>query len=370
MAAKRARKPATRAPRGTGTVFFNETKQRWVGRAQVGRKPNGKPLYREVWAKTQGEVVRRMRAAEPPGPDTTVAAWAERWLTSLTNRKQSAKSYEERLRHVLPVLGPLRVTAVTPVDVERLSAKLLGTLAKSTTSNVLAVAGIMFRAAVRARLIPVSPVADARKPKVPKTKREVLHPADLVRVIGAGVGCTASGATALMAGCGCRIGEAVALEVSDFDPAAGTISITKTHVSKFGTTGPPKSENGTRTITVPAAVLPVLVAAVAGRTTGPLFRSNRGNGFRPCSVDVATRRVLRGLGLPVSGSHLLRHSVASALVAAGESVADVAKYLGDSVETIVRTYLHPTGANPAHTLDRLYGGRKVGGAREAAPKTG
>jgi hypothetical protein len=37
MAAKRRR------GRGEGAVFFSESKQTWVARAVVGRKPNGSP---------------------------------------------------------------------------------------------------------------------------------------------------------------------------------------------------------------------------------------------------------------------------------------------------------------------------------------
>lgn len=70
---------------------------------------------------------------------------------------------------------------------------------------------------------------------------------------------------------------------------------------------------------------------------------------------------LDALELPRRRGHVLRHSVATHLVAAGVPVADVARYLGDSVVTIVRTYLHPTAADPADALDRMYGGRKVGG---------
>lgn len=364
------RKPATRRARGTGTIFFNERKQRWVGRVPVGKKPNGDPVYRECWGRTQGEVVRRMAAAEPPGEDTTVAQWAARWLATLTSRQQTVDGYEGRLAHVLPAIGHRRVADVTAADVERLAAGLVHQLARSTTAVVLGVVGSMFRAAVRAGLIPSNPVAVARRPKVPKRRREVYPPDDLARVVEAAGWYAGAGAAALMAAVGCRIGEAIALDVTDLDPAAGTLSITKTFVASLGTINAPKSENGVRTIRVPAVALPGLRAAVAGRKAGPLFCTARGRRLRPSTVDRGVRLVLEELGLERRGSHSLRHSVASALVAGGVPVADVAKYLGDSVKTIVDTYLHATGADPAAAIDRLYGGRKVGGggpAKRTAP---
>lgn len=366
----RARKPAGRRARGTGSIFFREGKQRWVGRVVVGKKPNGRPAYRECWGRTQGEVVRKMAAAVPPGPDTTVAQWAARWLKTLTSRKQTVRGYKDRLEHVLPAIGHLRVVEVTAADVERMAAGLVKELARSTTAVVLGVASTMFRAAVRARLIATNPVADARRPKVPRRRREVYPPADLARVVGAAGRYAGAGPAALMAAVGCRVGEVIALDVADFDPAAGILSITKTFVASLGTVGPPKSENGVRTIRVPAVVVPALRAAVAGRKAGPLFPTARGKRTRPSTVDRGVRLVLKELGLTPRGSHSLRHSVASALVAAGVPVADVAVFLGDSVATIVKTYLHATGADPAAAIDRLYGGRKVGEgdpAKRAAP---
>jgi integrase len=79
------------------------------------------------------------------------------------------------------------------------------------------------------------------------------------------------------------------------------------------------------------------------------------------AFDIALAR----LELPRRIPHQLRHSVASPLVADGaKPIASVAKYLGDSVDTVVRTYLQADDTDPADTLDRLFsapeGGRKVG----------
>src|SRR5262245_29118135 len=87
------RKTRQRAPRGTGTIFFNERRQRWVGRKPVGRSPTGKTLYKEFWAETQGEVVKKLEAATPPGPEITVASWANRWLESISVRTGTRADY-------------------------------------------------------------------------------------------------------------------------------------------------------------------------------------------------------------------------------------------------------------------------------------
>ena len=47
------------------------------------------------------------------------------------------------------------------------------------------------------------------------------------------------------------------------------------------------------------------------------------------------------------------------VLSAGCPIGDVAKYLGDSEQVVVKTYLHPTGRDPAETMDEIF--RKVSG---------
>lgn len=369
MPSKPPAPPARRRARGTGTIFHSKKKGKWVGRVVVGKKPNGRPLYAERWGRTQAEVVKALAAAKPPGPDVTVAGWVDHWRATLTVRPQTRKNYEKHLKHILPRIGHLRLDAVNAVTVEGMAVKLREALKPTTAAVAVSVTRLIFAAAVRAGRIPANPVSVARKPKVPKTRVEPFTPAELLRVIGAADWYSGSGVVALLAACGCRIGEAVGLDVPDFDPRAGTIAITKT-VHGDGSSGPPKSENGVRTIRVPDAALPVLRAAAGRRTSGPLFTTATGRRMPQRYVTVVQTRTLADLGLAHRHSHVLRHSVATHLVAANVPIADVAKYLGDSVLTIVKTYVHPSGADPAAALDRLYGGlqggRKVGEADASA----
>ena len=68
------------------------------------------------------------------------------------------------------------------------------------------------------------------------------------------------------------------------------------------------------------------------------------------------RALLARLGMPYRNPHQLRHSVATAGIAAGVPLPDLAAYLGDRVESLVKTYLHRAGIDPAGVLDRLFAG--------------
>jgi integrase len=329
-------------------------------------------VYKEVWGKTQGEVVKKLAAAGPPGDETTVASWVARWLETLALRPRSVADYRDSMtRFVLPAIGHLRVKEVTPSRLEHLVATLTTRgLAVTSIRKVLTHARIVFNAAVREGLITTNPASIARRPKAVKTEINPFTPDELAKIIEAATPYHPGQFLALLAGTGCRVGEALALDVTDFDPATGILSITKTYNRQFGI-GPPKSQSSVRMIRVPAAVVPSLLAARGDRTSGPLYIAQTYR-THPKGMRVTSNRrgyekarqawqvVVKRCGLDYRNPHQLRHSVATALISKGVPIGDVAVYLGDTVETVVKTYLHPAGTDPSIALDDLLGGHKVG----------
>lgn len=368
--AKKAKRVNRRA-RGTGSIFrvrAGKNAGRWVGRKVIGKKADGKPLKVERWGSTQGEVIKKLEAAVAPGPDTTVGQWAERWLAGLQVRPQTRAGYEKNTRlHVVPAWGGLRLRDVTPSRVEALAVKLAPAMSPNTVRLVLAHARVMLNAAVRDGIIDRNPVTIAKKPKARRKVVDPFTPAELVRIIEAATDYPPGRMAAVQAGIGARAGEVLALDVGDFDPKARTLSITKTYHRKHGI-GPPKSAHSVRTVRVPDAAVPAVELAAAGRTSGPLFPTEAGNRRGMERARDGWVEVLKRAGLAFRNAHQARHSVATNLIAAGVPLGDVAQYLGDTVETIVRTYLHPTGTDPADALDRLYGGRKVGKGEKKGAK--
>ncbi|HJZ57267.1 MAG TPA: tyrosine-type recombinase/integrase [Gemmataceae bacterium] len=349
-----------RRARGSGSLFFHEKRGRWVGRIAVGRDPAGKAIVREFWGQTQRAVVEKMRRAAPPGPDINVAAWSARWLDSLTVRASTKRAYRLSIeRHVLPMIGHRRLTEVTSADIEMMAAAMVRQMEVGSVHRILAAARGMFSAAVRAGLLVRNPVQVARRPRRVPKKVTPFTPEQLTDIMGAVVGYSAGPVLACMAATGCRVGEAIGLDLADYDRAARTLRITKTFSPPAGQ-GPPKSPHSIRTIRVPDVLVPMLEAAAGERNSGPLFTTATGNRQAGQTVDKNWRLVLQKLGLSHRRSHIMRHSVCTALIARGVPVGDVAKYLGDSVATICRVYLHPTGVDPVATLNELYGGHRVG----------
>ncbi len=361
-------KPKRRRARGTGTIYeaVRRGQKVWIGRKVIGQTAAGKTQYKEVWGKSQGEVILRLAEAGPAAKDCTVAAWVARWVETLQVRPRTEANYRDDFdRHILPAIGHLQVAAVTPSQIESL-ATALGKkgLGVNSVRKALTHARIAFSAAVRDGIMDRNPVSLARKPKAQAKEIDAFTPAELLQIIDVAGKKLQTYPIALLAGTGCRVGEAIALDVGDFDPAASTIAISKTYHKVYGS-GPPKSKRSVRTIRVPAAVVPILEAAIDGRKTGPMFltapqpqhaagrKAARGRRSHEL-IHFAWKGLVASLGLNYRNPHQMRHSVATALISANVPLGDVAAYLGDSVETVVKTYLHPAGTDPSKMLDTLF----------------
>jgi integrase len=355
--ARQNRPARTRRVRGSGSVFpvVRRGVEVWVARLPVGTGANGRTAYREVSAPTAADVLKKLAALKPPTAGVTVREWCARWLDSLDVRPGTKDSYTNSVTHyVNPLLGHLRLDAVTPFTVEAAAKKWGASRGVGTVRLALAHLRTALQAAVRDRLLASNPVAAARRPKAARKTIDPFTPAEVKRILKAAAAEPNTRVFVLLAATGMRSGEALALDVTDYDPKAGLLAVAKTMHPKHGI-GPPKSANGIRTIRVPLAARAALVAAAGGRASGPLFATASGGRGERSLARKPWLRLLKALGLRSRNLHQLRHSWVTNAIAAGVPIADAAKYVGDSPATVVATYLHPSGADPSQAMDRLLG---------------
>lgn len=364
---KKAAPAKKRGTRGRGSVFPDARRGGFIGKVPVGRYENGSTRYASARGATRAEVVEKMGALGPPGPTVTVRQWAERWLAGLTNRAATRAVYEHSIRkHVLPELGHVRLADLTVSQVKAaagrwlvLSGRRAGQpLAARTVNHTLDRGATMCAAAAVDGLIGANPFALCPRREVAPKPIDPFAPAELRAVAAAWRLTTCGPLFAFLAATGCREGEGLALDISDYDPDTGSASITKSYHPKFGI-GPPKSKQGVRTLTVPAGATDVreaLLHARGTRTRGPLFVTRGGRRIDHSQIYTAFGALLKRLDLRRRSVHKLRHGVATALVSAGVPIGDVAKWMGDSVEMIVRTYLHPSGADVSAAVGAIFAG--------------
>lgn len=152
----------------------------------------------------------------------------------------------------------------------------------------------------------------------------------------------------------CRIGEALALEWSDIDLEAGTISVTKT-LNRYQETNTPKSKSGLRDIEIDKATV-LLLKQYKKRQQAHAWTLRRSVDvvFTPFTTKYAYATLLRkrlqkhfkAAGVPDIGFHGFRHTHATIMLYAGLEVKDLQYRLGHSnISMTLNTYVHATKEN-------------------------
>ena len=115
---------AKRRPAGDGLVR-KRSDGRWEGRIVVGHKADGSPIFRSVFAKTQGELLKKLHSRMEEYRDVelteesgmTLGQWLDKWLAdymTLTVRESTLNSYKSITEHhISPCLGT-RKSAPSP----------------------------------------------------------------------------------------------------------------------------------------------------------------------------------------------------------------------------------------------------------------
>jgi integrase len=228
-----------------------------------------------------------------------------------------------------------------PVDGE-VASKLDRPLGRRSIQQQLSVLNYIFRYAMRNKLVSSNPVQEIevnitqkRKPVKPLEQEEVkkllMHTRNEEEET----------LVLLLSATGLRIGEALALEIADFDPNKQTLYIQRTQtkiggktvISKNGT----KTHAGQRTLRVSDELARRIKRQIARATLrdkgkGLLFPNRKGNmhsesNFRNRVFRPALERA--GLSLEYT-PHSLRHTFASECIAAGLSDTLIAYFLGHS----------------------------------------
>lgn len=353
------KKKSARRVKGTGSIFGPNAKGRYIGRVIVGRKTDGSVKYAQRSALTVKALQAKLATVRPATDETTLTDWLDLWMASA-----KCKPATRRIRlsvitnHLKPSLGHHRVSELTAFQVE--AAAGAWKLEASSACAVLSVLGTAMRASVRAGLRKDNPVRDAAKPRIPRTKIDPFTLPEITAIAKEAATRYNTRAFAVLAATGMRVGECLALDVPDFDSAVGAISITKTLDNATRELGSPKSENGVRTIQIPelpAEGLVAIRAAIGARTAGTVFCTSSGRRATYHLLHVAWGAMLKRLGIRYRPMHELRHAFASHSLAAKVDVAELARYLGDTPQTIIRTYTHATGTvNAAELFAGLFRG--------------
>jgi integrase len=240
--------------------------------------------------------------------------------------------------YVYPVIGDRPMSTIRPSDVLEVMARAGKTLSPSTLAVLHAVVASVFRSAVKDRIIPSSPCEGTAEdlPDVPVRRVEPLT-GEQVDSLSDAMPPRLRAAVVVGAGTGLRPGELFGLTVDrvDFLRRRMTVDQQMQTPDRKGTSpglAPVKTPESVRTIPLPRYVAEELAAHLArypANVDGLVFHREDGKPYRRGHITLAMQRARKSAGLSESVTwHDLRHHAASVLIANGESVKVVQRWLG------------------------------------------
>jgi integrase len=278
-------------------------------------------------------------------------AWE--WMASNPSKKSSTLVRDRTMlaTHILPTLGSMPISQVTPVEVQKLVTRWAKTLAARTVARQYAVLRAIFCYAVDTDRIGRSPCRRIKLP-APRPVFHLLASPDQLRNIAAHIDPNSRPMVHLGAVLGLRWGEAAGLRVRDIDFEAGSITIATQRTRGPGgrmITGDPKW-NSHRAMSAPQALLEVLAehlqmrglaaseedaTVCAGEDGQPLDYNN----WRQRQWAPATRAA----GMTGLRYQSLRTANATAMVALDVNVKTAQTRAGHkNVQTTLNIYARPT----------------------------
>jgi integrase len=399
--------------RGFGLRVRASGQKRWIFQYRPSGQATTKRLVigdagvmkaEEARTIAKGHSLTRARGEDPAAArdaakaDLTVAQLIELWIQAGCPRARpgriggaflksgTAETYKSGLRHhAVPLIGKLKLGKLIKADVERMQRRIArGETAAETSKSgkargrvrvaggetiagrVTAYLASVLSWAEREGMVAASPAAGVRV--IPVRRRDRYLSAEEVEALGealvqaeaAGISPTFTRAIRLIALTGCRKSEALTLRWQDVDLDAGCLRL-------------PDSKTGSKMIPLTTAARGFLASLPRevdehGEPAPWVFPAARGGGHA-VGIARAFEKVcaLAGFGDDVT-LHVLRHSFASAAVAAGGSLFLVGKVLGHSNAATTERYSH-VALDPVHAVAEL-GGQKIASALAAGEAKG
>ena len=332
-------------------------------RRQLRRRGFGtKREAQAAMVETQSQVLR----GEVANPGRrTLADYAEQWLDAVQASLEPAAwtNYRTCLRlYVLPRLGHVRLSSITPLTLSSLYAELLRSGGRKgrplSPTSVRLVHAVLRKALNDAVLWGLLSSNPAMRASVPKRRRPTLTvwTPEQAAAFAAGVAGDRLEACWLVAlSCGLRRGELAGLRWSDLDLERGLLRVDsqRTTDSDYNiVTKEPKASSRRSVALAGRAVSALrrhrvrqareqLAAGPVWRDTGLVFVAEDGRGLHPQRITDLFQECCADLGLPRIRLHDLRHTAATLALVAGVHPKVVQERLGHStISMTLDTYSH------------------------------
>ncbi len=349
-----------------GRRDFGSIRRRNSGRWQARyRDPSGR-LHARMFG-TRSDAARYLAGVradldrgewfDPTAGQPTLGEYSAQWLTARRVRGRPLAPRTTALyrwlldKHILPTLRNLQLRQLSPPVIRVWHAHLTSSAGPGaiTAAKCYRLLRTICNSAVSEHEIARNPctipgAGQESSPERPTaTLPQVLALADEVGEIWRAL-------VILAAFCSLRIGELAALTRSDVDPIHGTVTVRASASDLAGGirhVGPPKSDAGRRTVTIPEAVLPVVAEHLREFAqpgdSGLVFVGPRGGVLREANfVNDVWRPATVAVGVPHLHFHDLRHTGNTLAAATGASLRELMVRMGHASPKAALRYQHAT----------------------------
>ena len=269
---------------------------------------------------------------------------------------------------IIPTLGQRRLQGLGGGDLNRLYRELdEAGLSVSTRRLTHAVLHRALADAVKWGRLVRNPASSADPPAAARSRATAWTPGELSRFLDHVAEDHLYGLWRLAAMTGLRRGELAAVTWRGLDLDAATLTISRQLVPTRGgaSFGPPKSSRGLRTIALDAETVDVLrdhresqlrERETAGDLYGDqdlVFANELGQPIGPQRLTDRFAALRKAAGIASGSLHVLRHTHATHLLAAGVPVHVVAARIGDTPATVMAVYAHLLPTSDADAASRV-----------------
>lgn len=314
----------------------------------------------------------------------TVTGFIDRtWLPGLASqvaagelRARTYDGYEHLLRgYVLPVIGKVKLTDLNATHVQDVINGVRNQgRAPNTTRNVHRVLCAALNQAVALRLLPYSPSAGVRPPRVRRRRRGVPDVGTVGRILANARASRFYTAIVLSIFTGLRRGEVLGLRWEVIDLVKGEVKVVGSlqRVRGHVVITLPKTEESERVVALPAAAIAELKRNRAAQSERRLlagelweegdlvFDSGLGGPMDPSEFSRAFKKAAIAAGAPDVRLHDARHAFATRLMEVESNPKIVSSALGHSSSSFTMDTYSDATTKMAHmaadAIERVYEG--------------
>ena len=373
-----------RTAKGGGSIRYREDKKLWEARYSAGRDPGtGKQIQKSIYGKTKEEVRKKLALkivefdsgilSDPT--QMRVRDWAEIWQRDYQNsvKPSTREQYAYNIRrHIVPSIGAVKLSKLTPPMIQRFYNKSLETLSPKSVRNIHGILHKMLSQAVKVRYLPLNPCDACEPPTVPRQEIQPLTPEQVSLFLREIRGTVNEKMLIVDIFTGLRQSEIIGLTWDCIDFDRGTITIYRQYRKErhFGGNGvyqfSPLKSNKPRTITPALTVINALkqvkdeqdrFAKESGEYSNPegfVFTNHMGKPIPPSTVYGNFKRIARKIGCPDARYHDLRHTFATLSLQNGDDIKTVSSNLGHAtVAFTLDVYGHVSEQMKKDSADRM-----------------